>query len=263
MRSLPVFRALLRGGVAISFARSFSSGSARVACVCSPRGAQKRWQRRATASRFVIHDIALQRSSAVSAALAPRSSAGGAALAGGALRSAAGSVASAVLPASERGALAERSAALEARAAGARRRPLRWLSDPTRVRCVFARRVETRELARSDRDAVSLCAGLQRHLGRRSTSTSRRAPREPRLWNADREAVVNAWYKPRLDLARFEDRPPRARRKRSTWGCQVASLCTPRTPKRSVIRRAPRPTTAHPRSRRQPLHSGVSRSRSA
>ena len=58
----------------------------------------------------------------------------------------------------------------------------------------------SRATSRRLSDAASLCAGaLQRHLGRHSTSTSRRAPREPRSWHQNREAVVNAWSKPHLD----------------------------------------------------------------
>ena len=115
-------------------------------------------------------------------------------------------------------------------------------SDPAQVRWVSPRSVDMHELAWWKFDAASLCAGLQRHFGRHSTSTSRRALREPRSWHRGREAVANARCKPRLDRARIENRPPRARRKRSTWSCQVASPARPARPSaaRSGVHPAPR-----------------------
>ena len=144
----------------------------------------------------------------------------------------------------------------------ARQLPLQPPSGPAQVRWVSPRSVDMHELACWKFDAASLCAGLQHHFGRRSTSPSRRAPRETRSWQRDREAVGNARCQLQLDLARFENRPPSTRRKHSTWRCQVASPCTARTPGRSAIGRSPCPATARPPSQRQRLHSGISRSRS-
>ena len=66
----------------------------------------------------------------------------------------------------------------EDRVARARQLPLQPSSGPAQVRWVSPRSVDMHELAWWKFDAASLCAGLQRHFGRRSTSTSRLAPRE-------------------------------------------------------------------------------------
>ena len=115
-------------------------------------------------------------------------------------------------------------------------------SDLVQVRWVSPRSVDTRGLARSLFEAASLCARLQRHLSRRSTSTSRRAPREPRSWHHDCEAVVNAWSKPQLD-------PGDTRRSSTEHAAQTLNLGLPgreplhaQAPKRSGIRRPPCPT---------------------
>ena len=102
---------------------------------------------------------------------------------------------------SARGASARRSSPL------ARQRVHRRPSGLRQRRWVCPSPVGTRELARSCVEAAELCAGLHRHLGRRSTSTSSRDPRELQGRHRGREAVVNASSRPHLDLVRFENRP--------------------------------------------------------
>ena len=63
------------------------------------------------------------------------------------------------------------------------------------------------ELARAHLEAVTLCAGLQRHFGRRSTSASRSEPREPLSWYRGREAVRHQAFELQLDLMTLENRP--------------------------------------------------------
>ena len=62
------------------------------------------------------------------------------------------------------------------------------------------------ELARAHLEAVTLCAGLQRHFGRRSTSASRSEPREPLSWYRGREAVRHQAFELQLDLMTLENR---------------------------------------------------------
>ena len=88
------------------------------------------------------------------------------------------------------------------------------------------------------------CAGLQRHLGRRSTSTSRRAPRELRALaprpRGGRKRVGFVAARPD-DTRQSTCRARRA--DAQLWQCQVAGACTPRTPEQSAILRphSPRP----------------------
>ena len=93
----------------------------------------------------------------------------------------------------------------------ARQRVHRRPSGLRQRRWVCPSPVGTRELARSCVEAAELCAGLHRHLGRRSTSTSSRDPRELQSRHRGREAVANAWSTPHLDLVRLENRPAQAR----------------------------------------------------
>ena len=106
---------------------------------------------------------------------------------------------------SARGASARRSSPL------ARQRVHRRPPGLRQRRWVCPSPVGTRELARSCVEAAELCAGLHRHLGRRSTSTSSRDPRELQSRHRGREAVANAWSTPHLDLVRLENRPAQAR----------------------------------------------------
>ena len=110
-------------------------------------------------------------------------------------------------------------------------------SDPAQVRWVSPRSVDMHELAWWKFDAASLCAGLQRHLGRRSTSTSRSEPREPRRWHRGREAVRHAWFESQTDLPTLGDRPDQHAARstgthqlgaaRSTWRSSSSSTsCT-------------------------------------
>ena len=89
----------------------------------------------------------------------------------------------------------------------ARQRVYQRPPDLSQLRWVCPSPVGTRELARSGVEAAELCAGLHRHLDRRSTFTSRRDPREPPSWHRGRETVGNAWSTPHLDLVRLENRP--------------------------------------------------------
>ena len=93
----------------------------------------------------------------------------------------------------------------------ARQRVHQRPSDLSQRRWVCPSPIGTRELARSCVEAAELCAGLHRHLGRRSTSTSSRDPRELQSRHRGREAVANAWSTPHLDLVRLENRPAQAR----------------------------------------------------
>ena len=101
-------------------------------------------------------------------------------------------------------------------------------------------------------NATSADAALRRHDVLRvshgaGTATARRSGTRGRR-------CTSTWSNSQIDL-------PITRRKRSAWGCQVASPCTPRTPGHSAIAHPPCPRDGPPALAAPAIHSGVSRSR--